>query len=246
MEIGSGNAFKVTLLDFYLEKPKLENWKVGRDFATTINKGFLIGLKLPVLSNKDAEQLWREKKVDSWYIRIFRLGHMGHEVMLQLVAPYGTVKHGEFSKGSISKIAFNIHYAAAAMSTRLANLQCPAMNHRKIISDFILRDESPDFRVMTVSAIEENPPSGKVESFSFGKIIVNGGSSLKGTYSAEISFYSSIYKKIMSNAVNFPQVILITKEDEVDVPGCTDVEVPSYNPDDPANKRDTESFKFGR
>ncbi len=246
IEILKDNVFKFIPEDYMVDDVSIEKWKTGKNFASVISKGITITLTMPELSNNDARLLWESRKVDSWFIKVSRIGHMGRQQLTQMAVPYGSIKRGEFSKGRITKISYSVYYAAASISIRLSNLQCPALNHRKLINNVEVRNNHVSLKSIHVGASEEFPINDQYENLSFGKLVLNGSSTLKGTYNAEIAFFSSVEKRIKSSFIDFPQSIIIGHEEEVDLPGCLYEDVPQLDPNDKSKENNIDQFKFGR
>jgi hypothetical protein len=226
-------------IETYIEDIKVVDWKVGDFRASTLSKGFLLMVKLPHLANSDIEKIVNSTSVDSWVLRFHKRTEHGSRILGTTYVPFvREYTNGGTRTNNQEGIYTNIFYSAAALSGRLENLKCPAMNHRKTIDRWTInKSDSPKSIIISYSnQLSENPAiSGIMPE------ILNGDMSLVGEYFVEIAFYGSKSKILYSEFVQIGNTLVISSEKEVSVKSCDNFEVPSP---DYEHKEKMKQFKF--
>ena len=241
-EQGKYNTSIVVPLDIKLDNLKVIDWKVGPGFKTVISKGFQLTFDLPFISKDAVDDLYDKKKVNGWIVRVIKNGAKGRRSLGYLYYPIKQHKKGRMSFGGqqIKSGAVRIFYAAASMSSRFRNFQCPAFDHNLSIEDITLEAGGEAGRFL-VSAAEERLIPGKVERFSLRPAIFNGEISLIGSYEIELAFFNIETKRRKSNFIKIPGRVVVKREERHVLRGCQGVTIP------PREEENTKGrFKFGR
>jgi hypothetical protein len=239
----SGQVF-VTPYNFQIESVRVHDWKVGKYLKQKVSKGVNIQFRLPVLSKSDLMDLVTTKKVNSWLVKVMRRGRGRSETIGWMYIPLSSSGEKNLRVNPIKMASFNVYYAAAAISNRFLKYNCPALDHRKEISIHkIVDSRSNSSKVIVVSMAEEHKVNARVEQFSYGGYVINGGMKLSGEYHLEIAFYNSIKKRVKSNFIHYDQYVDIVTEKDVHVKGCAGFKVPPKGKDDGNSFK---KFKFGR
>ena len=243
LEKRSDGSYLIKPADYNIDSIQARDWKVGKNFKQKVSRGFSVTLNLPKLSEKSLLELHKTRKASAWLIRVKRGGAYGDEVLATLAVPFIHLKKNQVKVGNISRVTFQILYAASSISMRLSNLNCPAFNHRKKIEAMSINHEPSSLKLIVISPIEEYKLNNKVTEFSYGNITFNGGNQLKGKYSFELALYGTGDSQKKSSWLAFEQIVEVVKEQEVDLKGCEGDVVPMY---DDKSKKGVEKFKFGR
>ena len=241
-EAGKYNTSIVVPLDIKLSDLKVIDWKVGPGFKIIISKGIQFVFDLPLLSSDAAEDLYKTKKVNGWVIRVIKNGRRGRRILGYLYYPIKHKEKGRMSFGGqqIKSGAVRIFYAAASMSSRFRNFQCPAFDHNLSIESAVLEEGGTAARFL-VSAAEERRIPGKIDRFSLRPAIFNGEMSLVGSYEIELAFFNIETQRRKSNFITIPGKIVVKREERHVLRGCQGATIPPRG-EEKAKGR----FKFGR
>lgn len=241
-EKGKYNTSIIVPYDIKLTEAKIIDWKVGPGFKIVISKGFQLAFDFPILPTEAVSDLVTTKGVNSWVVRVIKYGKRGRRVLGYLYYPIkgNDKKRLSFGTQQIKSGAVSIFYAAASMSSRFRNFQCPAFDHNLSIEDMVLVEEGPAQRFL-VSASESRKIRGKIERFSLRPAIFNGEITLAGSYEIELAFYNSDTQVRKSNFVKIPGKVVVKREMKHILRGCQGVTIP---PRDEGSGKG--NFKFGR
>jgi hypothetical protein len=226
-------------VETFIEDIKVVDWKVGDFRAHTLSKGFLLMVKLPHLSTSQIEQIVGSTSIDSWVLRFHKKTDHGSRILGTTYVPFvREYANGGTRTNNQEGIYTNIYYAPAALSGRLENLKCPAMNHRRVIDRWSMnKSESPKKVIISFSnQLSETPAISGIMPEIF-----NGDMSLIGEYFVEIAFYSSKSKILYSDFVQIGNTVIISAEKEIEVKSCDNFEVPAPDYD---HKEKMKQFKF--
>lgn len=210
------------------------DWRVGPERKQIVSRGFNITIDIPQLSRKDLAYLIDERQVDSWYIQLHRRGVTRTEVLYRTAVPLSK------KVGQIKTALFPIHYAASAISMRMAESPCPTFSHRYLISDLSKSRQSTGIQTLTSSALNETFVGPGYQMAEIRPSSINGGGRLLGEYRVEIALFDTKTHRTKSNFVAMADVVKISSEDLVDIKGCENFKLQ----DSPA--RDMNEFRFGR
>ena len=219
-------------------------WRVGKQGKDILSRGIRFSFDLPMIEDDALELLFKEKGINAWLIKLERKQGLRSETLgyysMLLVSPDPrspeNLRFNSPRKGSLG-----VNYAASSISMRLNELPCPALNHRLLIDDYGLKENSVPRQQWVVSGADDYYVPSKVTMISYSPIEVNGGMQLKGEYFVEIAFYNHKLKRRLSPFVALEKVAAIDKEVEVAVKGCENYIVPERGKDDVIDK-----FKFKR
>ncbi|MFZ4714740.1 MAG: hypothetical protein ACOYL6_13570 [Bacteriovoracaceae bacterium] len=222
-----------------IDNIKVIDWKIGDYRAHIVSKGFILMTNLPHLSDDQIKKLTTHSQVDSWVLRFTKKTDNSTRILGTVYVPF--VHHSPNGSSRLNKqdaIYVNIYYAAAALSGRLENLKCPAMNHRKVIDDWeIVKSEGPSKMVFSFSNIlPETPVPSEILPEVF-----NGDMSLIGEYGVEIALYQSTSKVLYSDFFSVGNKVKITSEQEKEVKVCDNFIVPTP---DYEHKEKLKEFRF--
>lgn len=227
-----------------VDKIHEEKWKVGSLGKQVISKGVRIEILLPMLKKDLIKSILAKHNMDSWIIKVkqhsmYRNQTIGH-IYFPVFSP-GMSKGSDLRVKQMKKGVFGIHYAASAVSTRLSKLSCPAFDHNYRV-DEILVDSSYSSRQekIYISGASSRRVKAKVELFE-NRIILNGGTHLRGEYYFEIAAYNSHNKKRLSHWVEISGRAKVGVDQKVKIEGCAGVKVPAFK-----QSSERKSFKFGK
>lgn len=226
-----------------LTETEVIDWKVGPGFKQKVSKGFQIVFNLPVLSMDDARTLYENYTINGWVIRVIKDGRKGRRTLGYMYYPIKHKKEGRMSFGGqqIKSGAVRIFYAAASMSNRFQNFQCPAFEHNLSIEDIRLNEVKGPTPRFLISGAEEKKIYGKVEKFSLSPTIFNGEMNLSGSYFIELALYNVEKQLRKSNFVIIPGSVDVRREEQHVIRGCQGATVPPREEEAPRGK-----FHFGR
>lgn len=215
------------------------DWKVGDFHSKTLSKGFLLKVSLPKLGIDNINKILEQTKVDAWLVKIIRTNSNGEVITMgHLYLPFYHVNHqtGNRRVEAVESIYAKIYYAAAAISNRLENLKCPALEHRKLIDEVEVKKGNleRDFFISYSNQFEDKALPAEILPHTF-----NGGNSLLGEYTVQIALYSFATNVRYSEFIDLPGAVKILKEVDKDVEECNGVAVPSLEQDEKLKQ-----FKF--
>jgi hypothetical protein len=221
-------------------------WKVGPYRKQNVSKGVQFVIDFPYLKDSDLEELIKYKNIDSWLIRVHRSTVVGSRIIGQLFVPLIKPGGGKDSSIRITQMEqgfINIYYAAAALSKRFESLECPAFDHRKIVTGVELDQRNISLQSLMVTPVEYAKVEGRVEEFVYGQSVVNGGMDIAGRYTVDITLYNSREHMKYSSYLELPQAIEIKGERNTILSGCSNSKIP--NNDGNSNSENVQKFKFG-
>ena len=216
------------------------DWKVGPGFKQKVSKGVMVKVSFPHLRRDDIIKLNKNKKVDSWLLRVTRISTMKREVIGYLYASMLV----PVMRGVVPNTTgyFCIYYAAAALSPRFENFHCPAFNHQKVINELSLEKRKFETSKIIISPHDRLGAKGRIHKFGLKPITLNGGMALEGRYTLEIAAYSQNEKSIKSRFVEFPEIIVVKSETDQSIKGCVNFRPSATKEEEDKIRR----FKFGR
>ncbi len=241
--ISSAEGWRIRPLGQGIVELKDEPWRVGIKEKKVISKGLKMGLRFPHLSLDDVKFLYKEIGLDSWLVKVSQLNANGEKILAYYSIPVifeTSLKKGGLSVREKQTSFFNIYYAAASISNRARQSPCPVMNHNLKIDSIDLKSHITYGKDFTVFKDGGTPIPDKVEIFSYGLIVINGGKQLQGEYKIEVALYNSKIKKALSNFVSFDKKVIV-KESPVQLLECQNFRLKDDN-----SKKGFEFFKFGR
>lgn len=229
-----------------VEESKVVKWRVGPLRRQTVSKGVKGKIIFPVIERKYLKKFVDEFGIDSWLIRVRRRGLGRSEVLDRISVPLIVNKKGR-KEGSPFRLRqtklghVQIYYAAAALSSRFENFQCPAFDHSLSVKKMRLRSNLVANNYFRLNPQVFSSVLGKVRPFDYKSNVVNGGMRLLGEYIFEIAFYNSKYKRTYSNFVTLSNSIDILQESQRIVKGCANFKIPKKK----IKADPIKSFKFG-
>jgi len=238
------NTFYITTEVVSIDEMRVIPWKVGKYRKDLLSRGIRFSFELPIIEDKDLEQLYNQKGIDAWLIKLNRKQGLHNDTLgyysMLLVSP-NPRNQSDLRFSSPKKGSIGINYAASSISMRLDEQPCPALNHRLLIEDYELKKENSPRQQWVVSGADDFYVSAKVTMISYSPITVNGGMELKGDYSLEIAFYNQRQKRRVSPFIPLYKVASVAKETEMAIKGCENFITPDKEKEGVIDK-----FKFGR
>ena len=202
-------------------------WKAGILRNIKISKGVQVIFSFPQFESKDLRFFVDKFGVDSWIVKVKRKGMMRNETIGYLYVPIilpgqkNAMRINQLKKGS-----FRILYSAASVSSRFANLPCPAFNHDYLIEKTEVGDAKPFSSKLSLSPVEEERLLVRVEEFNYSNTSLNGGKELRGSYYVDIAFYNKERKTKLSNFIELDSVAKVVREKSVPLSGCENYKIP--------------------
>lgn len=243
-KVESGEGFvKVFPENMDLHKEVIVPWHVGPKKDQKLSKGFRVSIRFPKLDLSALDDIINRFNVDSWLIVVKRKNLATSTIVGQVFIPIsipGRFSDSKFRRLQMENGFVSIYFAAAAISKRFESFPCPALGHNRLI-DSIEVETVGEIEPFYISVSELQRISGKVVEFGYDSTILNGGQSLQGDYTFEVALYNSESKNIMSNFVQSPDILKVTKERIIDITGCENFVIPP--PDEEGNKWDQFKWK---
>ncbi len=171
--------------------------------------------------------LGRKEKLASFYVPLFKKSG----------------RSGAIGVSSIEMGYLDLFYSAAAISTRLRELECPGLGHRYLLEKAEVRELPEKRKILILNGMEQYNHLGKVERLDFQRNIVNLGKTITGEYQILFALYNHKQKRVLSNQVISPHVIELGNETRQAIKGCENLETPMDKSNTPGS---LENFKFGR
>ena len=202
-------------------------WKAGILRNITISRGVQVIFSFPQFESKDLRFFVDKFGVDSWIVKVKRKGMMRNETIGYLYVPIilpgqkNAMRINQLKKGS-----FRILYSASSVSSRFANLPCPAFNHDYLIEKTEVADAKPFSSKLSLSPVEEERLLVRVEEFNYSNTSVNGGKELRGDYYVDIAFYNKERKTKLSNFIELDGVAKVIREKSLPLSGCENYKIP--------------------
>lgn len=244
----NGNVLTIKPTDVPIKDLKAIDWPVGGLKRQTVHKGFSFRVYFPVLSKKDMRELVQNRSVDSWLIKIEKQSGRGSEILGRYFVPLTFPGRSTKSDFRIKQLAFGvvkIFYAAAAISSRLAQIRCPVLNHASLLKSMSIVEHHEVFgnKEIVLSVSYEKKIPQKVLKFNYTPPVMNAGNNLRGDYYVKLALYNSSTNKRLSNYYSLKQKIKVDLENSIVIKGCANFTLP-VNPLNGGEAR--EKFKFGR
>lgn len=220
-------------------------WKVGPLGKQRVSKGFRVEISLPVLSIGHMQDIYKKHNMDSWILKAKQRSSYRGQVIGYMYFPLlspGQDKGSNLRVTQLKRGIFSINFSAAAVSTRLRTLPCPAFKHEFRIDKLNVVSEKPSGENIFISSTQAKRVVSKVERFTT-RIILNGGASLRGDYMFELAAYNSRTKMRLSNWINIAGRAVVGSEIKKSIKGCENFKVP---PAREGRSHPAARFKFGR
>lgn len=202
-----------------IDSIQISEWHVGDHHAKELHKGFILHVRLPKIKVEDLKKVLRETKVDSWLIKLVKKSRGEEKELILLQVPYvgSFFRPGELKFETPEYAYINVYYTPAAVSSRVANLKCPIMNHRKLIDDYeIVKEEQNKNLIIGYNELLSSTP---VRNHILPET-VDGGASLIGQYEVYIALYNEKDKIRYSDFLKIGNTLNILKEKEEEVREC--------------------------
>ena len=234
LEINKDGNYFFRTDQLHLRDVKLIPWVVGLTHKEVISKGFYFSLSFPQLRNEDIFTLHDKTQANSWIVRVRKSSALGNSILGYFYSPFllpGIPGMERLRAKQIHSITIQVEYTAATISEELGRSPCPAMNHRKLISEILYDPKSDVSLGMTISPELSSILDEPISEFSYKTPTINGGTDLIGVYSFEITFFDSVSKKILGDWLEYPETFTVVKENETILEECIDYEQKKLGPD---------------
>lgn len=228
-----------------VDSVKVTPWKVGPQRKQLLSMGARVKFSVPPLKEDDIEKLAEKYNVDSWLVTLMVSGVGRKERLASFYVPLfkKSGRSGAMGVSSVESGYLDLFYSAASISMRLRELECPGLEHRYLLEDVSVRELPQKRQLFVLSGMEQYNYLGKVEKLDFQRNVINLGKNIVGEYQLLFSLFSYKEKRVLSNQVVAPQVIVLGSENIQSIKGCEDLKTPPLNKGGPGNIQD---FKFGR
>ena len=157
----------ITPQDFKIEKAEVVDWKVGPMFKETLSKGIRLYINFPLIKKQNMQELSEKRDINSWLVRINKESGGKKEILGQIYVPLTVPGNTGVRVKQLKKGLVNIYYPAAAVSSRLENLKCPAFDHQLVIKELEVKSKAIPPGRLIISFAGKHFISGKVEEFSY-------------------------------------------------------------------------------
>tara|TARA_R110000868_G_scaffold379542_2_gene645425 strand:- start:15238 stop:16035 length:798 start_codon:yes stop_codon:yes gene_type:complete len=220
-------------------------WRVGPYRKQMLSMGARVKVEFPALKEDDIELLGKNFDVDSWLVSIQRSGLGRRQRLASYYMPLfkRSGRSGTMGVSSAAMGYLDLYYAAAAISTRLRNLECPGLEHRRLLEKAEIREVATGRPMIVVSSMQEYSFQNRVERLDFQRNIINLGESVEGEYQISFALYNSKKNRVLSNDAISPQVIVLSNEKTERIRGCENLKTPPAKQD---GANEIQNFKFGR
>jgi hypothetical protein len=227
-----------------ISSAEVSDWRVGPLRRQEVSKGLRIKLDFPQLEKEHLLELVKIIEIDSWVIRIKRKTLITSETLDSFYVPLLVPGRGkrDLRVKQISAGFINLYYSAAAISTRFEKFQCPAFDHKRVITDFEVIDTNGREDAIRGDKVNASLVSGKMVPYSYRPFPVNAGSEMSGEYHFEIALYNAKEKLRKSNWFELHQAVKVNKEKEVVIKGCKNFKIPKND----SRQDGIQDFQFGR
>lgn len=216
-----GVGVELTGLDWGIASTAEGRWKVGKYLKNTVTKNLNFVLELPRIDGDDREFLATTYKIDAWLIRVFQANAQSRRMeLVTLYAPFVPRTSARSAGQPMKSVAFNLTYAAAAMSERFRRFNCPAFSHNKRLDDWAVTGERTPVSVVV------QPQGSFNEKLKVSELVpmtLNAGNTLVGEYTIEVALFSTATKQIFSSFRELPQGLKVLAEDSIEIDGCAGV-----------------------
>tara|TARA_R110000868_G_scaffold378945_1_gene644594 strand:- start:5021 stop:5821 length:801 start_codon:yes stop_codon:yes gene_type:complete len=220
-------------------------WRVGPYRKQMLSMGARVKVEFPALKEEDIEMLGEKFDVDSWLVSIQVSGLGRRQRLASYYMPLfkRSGRSGVMGVSSAEMGYLDLYYAAASISTRLRNLECPGLEHRRVLGNAEIREVATGNPMIVVSKMQEYSFQNKVERLDFQRNIINLGESVEGEYQVSFALYNSKKNRVLSNDAIAPQVIVLSGEKNERIRGCENLQTPPAKQD---GAGEIQNFKFGR
>lgn len=228
-----------------VDSVKVTQWKVGPKRDQLLSMGARVKFSVPPLNESDIEKLAKKYDVDSWLVTLMVSGLGRKERLASFYVPLfkKSGRSGTMGISSVESGYLDLFYSAASISMRLRDLECPGLGHRYLLGEASVRELSQKRQMFILSGMEQYNYLGKVEKLDFQRNVINLGKTISGEYQILFSLFNYKDKRVLSNQVVAPQVIVLGNENIQLIKGCEDLKTPPLNEGGPGSIKD---FKFGR
>ncbi len=220
-------------------------WRVGKYRKQLLSMGARVKIELPAIKASDIELLSEKYDVDSWLVTLMVSSLGRKERLASFYVPLfkKSGRSGAIGVSSVEMGYLDLFYSAAAISSRLRELECPGLGHRYLVEKAEVRELPEKRKIFVLNGMEQYNYLGKVEKLDFQRNIINLGKTISGEYQLLFAFYNHKQKRVLSNQVVAPQVIELGEETIQSIKGCENLETP---PDKSGAPGSIQNFKFGR
>ncbi len=193
-------------------------WKVGQHLTSTVSKNLNVVLRLPLISDQDAEFLMSTYRVDSWVVRVRQEAANNQQQELAVLwAPFRSRSGGRAGGLPTKALSLNLTYSAYAISERLRNQRCPEFSHNRRLKEWEVSGDATPLEVVLT------PRGSYTEKLTLSELVptsLNIGASMVGRFVFEVALYSTRDKQLFSEFRPIPQSIHVLREETVAVDGC--------------------------
>ncbi|HXH76068.1 MAG TPA: hypothetical protein VNJ08_13945 [Bacteriovoracaceae bacterium] len=215
-------AVKVSGIEMDLSQVNEVVWWIGakkKEEKVTQSVTFLVSM--PKLKEEDLEYLMKEKRIDSWLVRVIQVKGSKSQDLGSLITPFVPAQHGRSSSTAASAhAAVKIFYAAAYASERMRAFKCPAFSHDKRITSMSVKGEDKPIDLTIGAAISYRE---KAQQVQLSPSAFNGGHSLQGEFHLAIAAYDSKRQVLLGDFIRLPRYLEIEREESVYVASCQGV-----------------------
>ena len=228
-----------------VDSVKVTPWRVGPKRDQLLSMGARVKFSVPPLREEDIEKLADKYDVDSWLVTLMVSGVGRKERLASFYVPLfkKAGRSGAMGVSSVESGYLDLFYSAASISMRLRELDCPGLAHRYLLEDVSVRELPQKRQLFILSGMEQYNYLGKVDKLDFQRNVINLGKNIVGEYQLLFSFFNYKEKRVLSNQVVAPQVIVLASENIQSIKGCENLETPPLKKGGGGNIQD---FKFGR
>jgi hypothetical protein len=197
-------------------------WRVGKNKEAKVGQSITFIVDMPKLRESDLDFLIKNKKVDSWILRLVVNRGAESQDLGSLYTKFRPRKVSRTSqtRGSPSSVTFKVFYAAAYASERFRAFDCPAFSHNKKINGMEIQGKNQEF---SLSLSHSFPYKEKSHQVELTPSAFNGGNSLVGVYYVEIAPYNSREKMIHADFKRIPMSISVNSEESIRIQSCDGV-----------------------
>ncbi len=225
-----------------IESTENHTYNVGKEKLTVLSKGIQTFFKLPLIDIDVLSKLQKKYRFDSWIYEVIRKKN-GRLLKLHTFYVPFTFKREEVISQA-KKSGFFLMYSALYPAPHLEKHECPIMGHNKFIAEAEVTESyvPKSFRIIDVSSYNVKSYNGYPEKANYSLNKVNAGTSLVGEYYLRLALFNQRKNKVISNFIDYPNKIIISKEDSRLIKGCNNRQ---YQPIEEPKKPGIDSFKFG-
>jgi len=190
-------------------------WSVGKKKNKIVSRGIRLGTDVPRISDSAKEKLYKKYGIDSWLFKFVKTTGNRTRILGNVFYHFNNISRNTTS------FSLNIYYHSASVSRQFRNFHCPAFNHRLLIKDLSLENETD--KVQDLYIREMNFETGRASKLSFSPHIFSSGKSLKGRFHVQYALYNSKTKQIFSDWRQADGFAVVGSERAVSLPSCIGV-----------------------